>query len=390
MLPTLSATISATVYRDVPTTGPAAEIARRFGLSDSHQEILYDQFSLTIAPHQLLVVTGPSGSGKSRFLSAVAQQTRAISLKPLGRYWSDRPAVDTVVGATAAERLHWLGYVGLAEASILTARVGQLSEGQRTRLALARAVSVAARRPAPTCLLIDEFAATLDGLTATVLARQLRAIVTKQPLSALLATHRVELLPALRPDGVLVKPTSQPAHWLAPAEIPQYPRCANPVRWPIERGRIGDYRELHKYHYIAGAPAAHKRVWTIRTPNRYRRWGAPEVAAVLVVSPPVPCVRGRNVATAGRYVLRNRSDALARINAELECISRVIVHPMFRGLGLASRLVRHALATAQTPRIETLAAMGKIHPLFTQSGMQPVGLFKGPQQYYRYYLGVRG
>jgi hypothetical protein len=34
--------------------------------------------------------------------------------------------------------------------------------------------------------------------------------------------------------------------------------------------------------------------------------------------------------------------------------------------------------------------MGKIHPLFTQSGMQPVGLFKGVQQYYRYYLGLRG
>lgn len=389
MCSTLSVTLSDSVRRDIPTTGPASEIARRFGLSGQHQEILYDQFSLSIAPHQLLVVTGPSGSGKSRLLSGVAEQTGAISLKPLSRYWWGRSAIDAVVSGTAAEQLHWLGYVGLAEASILTARVGQLSEGQRTRLALARAVSLAARRSVPTCLLIDEFAATLDGLTATVLARQLRAIVTNQPLSVLLATHRVELLPALQPDGVLVKPIGGPACWLSPAEIPRYPRCANPSRWPIERGRIGDYRQLHCYHYITGPPAAHKRVWTLRTPPRYRKWGAPEIAAVLVVSPPVPCVRGRNVATGGRYVLRSRTDALARVNAELECISRVIVHPIFRGLGLASRLVRHALSTAETPLVETLAAMGKIHPLFTQSGMQSVGLFKGPQQYYRYYLGVQ-
>jgi ABC-type ATPase with predicted acetyltransferase domain len=387
---TLSVTITASVHRDVPHAGSAGEIARRFGLTTDHHETLYDHFSLTIQPHQLLVVTGPSGSGKSRLLAEVASQTRAISVKCLGRYWSDRPVIDAVVGATAADQLHWLGYVGLAEASILTARVGQLSEGQRTRLSLARAVSQAARRGDSTCLLIDEFAATLDGLTATVLARQLRAIVTKQPLSVVLATHRVELLPALQPDGVLVKPIAQPACWLTREELPRYPRCANPVGWPIKRGRIGDYRQLQKYHYIAGPPAAHKRVWTLRTPLRYRKWGAPEIAAVLVVSPPVPCVRGRNVATAGRYVLRNRTDALARVNAELECISRVIVHPMFRGLGLASRLVRHALATAETPRIETLAAMGKIHPLFTQSGMQLVGLFKGPRQYYRYYLGRRG
>ena len=112
------------------------------------------------------------------------------------------------------------------------------------------------------------------------------------------------------------------------------------------------------------------------------------MAAVLVVSPPVPSVRGRNVATRRRYVMKDRRAALARLNAEMECISRVVVHPMFRGLGLAGRLVRHALATAETPFVEALAAMGKIHPLFLRGGMRAVGLFRGRTQYYRYYLGL--
>ena len=38
---------------------------------------------------------------------------------------------------------------------------------------------------------------------------------------------------------------------------------------------------------------------------------------------------------------------------------------------------------------EALAAMGKIHPLFARAGMSEVGLFKGPNQYYRYYIADR-
>ena len=53
----------------------------------------------------------------------------------------------------------------------------------------------------------------------------------------------------------------------------------------------------------------------------------------------------------------------------MRCISRVVVHPQWRGLGLAVRLVRHALATAVTPYTEAIAAMGKVHPFFEKAGM---------------------
>lgn len=61
---------------------------------------------------------------------------------------------------------------------------------------------------------------------------------------------------------------------------------------------------------------------------------------------------------------------IALLNAEVRCISRVIVHPSFRGLGIGVGLVRHALDTATTPYTEAIAAMGWVHPLFEKAGME--------------------
>ena len=53
----------------------------------------------------------------------------------------------------------------------------------------------------------------------------------------------------------------------------------------------------------------------------------------------------------------------------MRTISRVIVDPRCRGVGLAVRLVRHALEDATTPYTEAIAAMGRVHPFFEKAGM---------------------
>ncbi len=160
--------------------------------------------------------------------------------------------------------------------------------------------------------------------------------------------------------------------------------CDDPACWPIVPGTLADYRLLARFHYLAQRPACFKRIWTIRAPNPSP--SQPAVAAVMVISPPVRCCHGRNVATQGRYVHRSRRRSLALLNAEVETISRVIVHPMYRSAGLAVRLVRHALARADTPYVEALAAMGSMHPLFTLAGMTAFGPFDGATRRYTYYI----
>ncbi len=63
-----------------------------------------------------------------------------------------------------------------------------------------------------------------------------------------------------------------------------------------------------------------------------------------------------------------RLDA-ARLNREMRTIARVVVHPIFRSVGLAVQLVRHLLDRAETPYVEALAAMGRVHPFFSRAGM---------------------
>ncbi len=169
-------------------------------------------------------------------------------------------------------------------------------------------------------------------------------------------------LARLRPDG-----------WLNHALARLRPRA----------GSMADYQQLADFHYLAGPPAAHCRVLLLEDvapcPDAWRPWlGAgeaprdarPPIVALLVESPPVRNCAARNAVFGDRYAGGGRGARGSRwLSDQVRCISRVIVHPRWRGLGLAARLVQWALATRTTPVVEALAAMGAIHPFLERAGM---------------------
>ena len=368
--PQWRATVNAKITRVVPRSSDAGRVAAMFGLADGQCETFYENLRLAIAPGQIVAVIGPSGAGKSMFLRAAAAQVGGVRWLRTGRLSvAAAPAVEAVGKAPLAERLAMLSRCGLADAAALVTPAKLLSGGQLYRLALAKVLLAARNGRGPALVVADEFAATLDTATAETLCRTVRKLISASACSLLLATPRQELLAVLRPDQIILKRLGEPGRLAGPGDAGQF-RCPDPLRWPIRAGTIHDYRRLAGFHYLAGAPAAHKRVYVIRPPAGAASGGAPEVAGVLVVSPPVFNVRGRNLATGGRYAGADRRTALAALNADIECISRVIVHPIYRGCGLAVRLVRRAIAGAATPMVEALAAMGAVHPFFTKAGME--------------------
>jgi GNAT superfamily N-acetyltransferase len=142
-----------------------------------------------------------------------------------------------------------------------------------------------------------------------------------------------------------------------------------PGRFVLERGGFADYHALARFHYRRGKPATVAGVWRIYyftddTPTPQK------LAAVGVLSWPVPCVRGRDLAFG--LVGRSYGQKLAFANRTLRTISRVIVHPVFRATGLATRLVRQIIAECPTPYVEALATMGHTHPFFDRAGMTRV------------------
>jgi GNAT superfamily N-acetyltransferase len=60
------------------------------------------------------------------------------------------------------------------------------------------------------------------------------------------------------------------------------------------------------------------------------------------------------------------------VNANLRTISRVVVHPQFRGVGLSTTLIRAAVDACPTPFVEASARMGRAHPLFDRAGFTRV------------------
>jgi ABC-type ATPase with predicted acetyltransferase domain len=354
---------------------------------------LYRRFRFGISPGQIMAVVGPSGSGKSVLLRHVRRRVPdAIVLSSEAMARQTRPAIECLHGDKSdfPERLAVLSRCGLAEAAVLLTRACDLSGGQQYRLALAEAIWQAMNHSGSSLVLADEFASNLDIATAQAICRQMRRLVSNShgKLALLLATPREELLAQLEPDAVIHKPLFEGPKVESGNRKPEAGKrnaeLDDPTQWPIVPGTLDDYRALARFHYLAERPACFKRIWTIRVPSPSP--SQPAIAAVMVISPPVRCCRGRNVATKGRYVHRRRRRSLARLNAEVETISRVIVHPMYRSCGLAVRLVRHALTHAATPYVEALAAMGSMHPLFSLAGMGSFGPFDGATRRYTYYL----
>jgi GNAT superfamily N-acetyltransferase len=113
----------------------------------------------------------------------------------------------------------------------------------------------------------------------------------------------------------------------------------------------------------ASPAVAHGRGHAARTPHC--------LVGVLVLSRSPLSLAARDRATGGRYrgAGQGRRAVGRLINAELRMISRVVIAPNWRGLGLASRIVAECLPRAGTPYVEALAAMGSLHPLFERAGM---------------------
>ena len=145
----------------------------------------------------------------------------------------------------------------------------------------------------------------------------------------------------------------------------------------IERAGIEAWRALSEFHYRHDRCGAVDRIFALRiNPEAAgQSWFRLRVdpkrpVGVIVYMMPLPNVALRNRATNNRYVgLATQEMSLRLLNRELRCISRIVIHPQYRGISLAQYLVRETLPRAGTPLVEAMAAMGRVNPFFTKAGM---------------------
>ncbi len=146
--------------------------------------------------------------------------------------------------------------------------------------------------------------------------------------------------------------------------------CSICKKLDIVPGCIDDYKRLSHYHYRDSRLGPFTNIFAMKSRTRLPGLLCDEPVGVIVYSLPTPGAQLRNVATNGFFAGFDRKTQLALINKNIRCISRVIIGPRFRGLGLAARLVRETMPQVNMPIIEALAVMGALNPFFEKAGMK--------------------
>lgn len=158
-------------------------------------------------------------------------------------------------------------------------------------------------------------------------------------------------------------------------------KCSVCKNMEIVPGCFDDYKQLAHYHYRQSRPGPYEKIFVLK--NNSLRAAKNKVLGVIVYSIPTPRLEIRSLVMNNFFIGFDKNTQLGLINKNIRCISRLIIEPRFRGLGLASRLVQQTMPLMNVPIIEAVATMGWINPFLEKAGMTPY-TSKPPQRFVRF------
>jgi GNAT superfamily N-acetyltransferase len=150
---------------------------------------------------------------------------------------------------------------------------------------------------------------------------------------------------------------------------PEHKPCSVYEKIRVEEGSSEDYGKLCRFHYRSVG----ERKSGLRAKAVFRLMIGDSLIGVIVYSYSYLDLKPRNMVFGDRYLYTSGDLHKARlINEEIARISRVVIHPKFRGIGLGEYLVRETLPIAGVRVVEALAVMAKYNPFFERAGMVKV------------------
>jgi len=187
-----------------------------FGVDSEHAfSPVVENFSLTIDPGDVVLITGASGCGKSTLLKLLTTPRNLLkdTIEWSGVFpkikndmvevlkidsFSILPLIDQI-GRDVKEAINLLNSVGLTEAHLYIKKPHQLSDGQRYRFAIAKLCN--SKKP---IWVADEFVSTLNPEMAALVAKGIRKLAYRYGATVILAApHISHFIDSLLPNKLV-------------------------------------------------------------------------------------------------------------------------------------------------------------------------------------------
>jgi ABC-type ATPase with predicted acetyltransferase domain len=179
------------------------EIAEAFGIGlDDKEFVVFDNLSLEVRQGDVVYITGQSGSGKSLLLKELHKQMlerkkKVVNLDEI--ILEDKPLIDQI-GTDTNDAIRLLSGAGINDAYLFVRKPNELSDGQRYRFRLAKAIEQGTE-----VIVADEFLAVLDRVAAKVIAFSIQKLARKSGVTVVVATTHTDMVPDLSPDVYVEK-----------------------------------------------------------------------------------------------------------------------------------------------------------------------------------------
>lgn len=174
------------------------DVAEAFGIGLEDKEfVVFDNLQLEVADGDVVYITGQSGGGKSVLLRELSAQMAArgrtvVNLDHVELL--DKPLIDQI-GTSTDDAIRLLAVAGINDAYLYVRKPSELSDGQRYRFRLAKAIETGAQ-----VWVADEFLAVLDRTSAKVIAYSLQKTARRAGATVIVATTHTDMVRDLAPD----------------------------------------------------------------------------------------------------------------------------------------------------------------------------------------------